>query len=365
MSPRLRRILAQIGSFVLAGVLLYLALRDVDFEAVAQALREADYFWLIPIVVITLISHVLRAWRWQVLLEALPLASAQESPRRISLKITFYSVMIGYMVNYAAPRMGEVARAANLAAKEKLSFSGAFGTVVVERILDSIVLLLGLVSVFFLLLDQLALVNALFITPAMDQFGKIPALALLGLMLGITLLVFLLYRYALQSEDSRLRLLWYRRVQPLWVSFKDGLATVLRSPRRVTLVFSTVALWFCYLLMAYLPFVLFNMTETFSLSLLDAWVIMMLGAVGIAIPSPGGIGSYHYITIQGLVVLYGVAQAEAASYAVLVHGGQMILYIGVGFLCLLLQGSSLGNLRQRTQAIQEEHHATDQSTLSR
>lgn len=362
MNPRLRRILAQIGSFILAGVLLYLALKGVDLDAVSKALREAHYLWLIPIVVITLGSHLLRAWRWKVLLEALPLATPEAAPHRISLKTSFYSVMIGYMVNYAAPRMGEVARAANLAAQEKLSFSGVFGTVVVERILDSIMLMLGLVSVLLLLFDQATHLNELFLKPVMDQLGEIPALALLGLMVAIILLVFAVYRYALHSEDSYLQLLWHHRIQPLWVSFKDGLATVLRSPHRAFLFFSTIGIWLCYLLMAYLPFLMFNMT---GISLLDAWGVMILGAVGIAIPSPGGIGSYHYITIQSLVVLYGVAQSAAASYAVLVHGGQMILYIVVGFVCLLLQGSSLGKLRRSTRAVQQEkHHATDQPTTT-
>ncbi|NBC16548.1 MAG: UPF0104 family protein, partial [Bacteroidetes bacterium] len=173
MTQRTRKWLAQIGSFVLAGVLLYLALRGVDFSAVGEALRTADYRWLLPLVVVLLLSHFLRAWRWQMLLEALP-SDADNTTHRVSLKTAFYSVMIGYMVNYAAPRLGEVVRSANLSRQERLPLSGVIGTVVVERILDVLVLALGLGSVAVLLLDRLGAVRELFVDPMLNQLGRLP-----------------------------------------------------------------------------------------------------------------------------------------------------------------------------------------------
>ncbi|MEX0746564.1 MAG: lysylphosphatidylglycerol synthase transmembrane domain-containing protein, partial [Rhodothermales bacterium] len=173
MSPQTRRYLAQAGSFVLAGTLLYLALRGVDLSQMVGALKRANYAWLVPLIAVTLLSHLLRAWRWQVLLKALP----ETESRNPSVATAFSSVMIGYMVNYAAPRLGEVARTANLARRERISFSGVFGTVFVERILDMIVLTGALASVFFLLLDRFAIVQELFIDPLYDQVGWIPALA--------------------------------------------------------------------------------------------------------------------------------------------------------------------------------------------
>ena len=351
MTQRTRKWLAQIGSFVLAGVLLYLALRGVDFSAMGQALRTADYRWLVPLVPVLLLSHFLRAWRWQMLLEALPPAEAERGPHRVSLKTSFYSVMIGYMVNYAAPRFGEVVRSANLSRRERLPLSGVIGTVVVERILDVIVLALGLGSVAVLLLDRLGTLNELFVAPIREQLGRIPAMGLLVAMLVVALLMALFVWRALQA-DSMIRRLWMDHVRPIAVSFRDGLATILRAPRRLGLVVSTLAIWFCYLLAAHLPFLLLNMAEPFGLSLLDSWSIMLLGAIGIAIPSPGGTGSYHFITIQTLVVLFSVSQSAAATYAVFVHGAQLILYVAVGFLCMVLQGSDLATLKETTEAAQ-------------
>jgi uncharacterized protein (TIRG00374 family) len=297
-------------------------------------------------------SHWLRAWRWQVLLEALPPKHPKVVPQSVSRTTAFYSVMIGYMVNYAAPRLGEVARTANLASQEKLSFTGVLGTVVVERILDMLVLLFGLASVFVLLYDRFAAIHDLFLKPIQDRLGEGSVWILLALLIGVTVVLGLLFLGLLRRKESRFAQFWSRRVAPLLISFKDGLATVLRSQRRLFLAGSTAGIWLCYLASAYLPFLMFGMTKTFDLSLLDAWSIMMLGAIGVAIPSPGGVGSFHYITIQTLVLLFEVDQASAATYAVFVHGGQLVLYVAVGFICILLQGSSLGALRVATQVAQ-------------
>lgn len=351
MTQRTRKLLAQVGSFLLAGVLLYFALRGVDFQAVGEALRTADYRWLLPIVVILLLSHVLRAWRWQMLLEALPAEDDQAEPRRVSVKTAFYSVMIGYMVNYAAPRLGEVARSANLARQERLSFTGVVGTVVVERIVDVVVLALGLGSVVWLLSDRLGVLNTVFLAPLRAQLGRIPALLLFLLGLAALSLVALLAWHIARSEElSALRRLWTHRVRPLAVSFRDGLATLIRTPRRAGLIVSTVLIWLCYALAAYLPFLMLNLAAPYGLSFVDGWCIMLLGAIGVAIPSPGGIGSFHFITIETLVNLYAVPHADAAAYAVFVHGAQMILYIAVGFVCILLQGASLRSVTAEASA---------------
>lgn len=362
MSQRIRRLLVQAGSFVLAGLLLYMALRGVDFEAVAEAFRTADYRWLAPLVVIAMGSHVLRAWRWQVLLEALPPEPPHTASRLVSLKTSFYSVMIGYMVNYAAPRLGEVARTANLSAREKLRFSSVFGTVVVERALDVVVMGGALLVTLLLLFDRLAFLDEWFIGPLRVQLEHIPTGAWAALVGGLTALGALacwVYRRAMRQESSALRGFLQTSVQPALRSFKDGLLTLVRSPRRGVLACSTLGMWGCYLLMAYLPLHMFGMTTSYELGLSEAWILMTLGAIGVSIPTPGGIGSYHYITIQALVYLFGVPEAPAASYAVLVHAVQLVLYTLVGGLCLALQGTSLRALRQtaRTAPDTAEEHA--------
>ena len=353
MSPRARSIVAQAASFLLAGVLLYLALRGVDLDEVRAALRHAEYVWLIPLTAVALLSHLVRAWRWRLFIRALPESGAQ-GREVVTTRAAFSSLMIGYMVNYAAPRLGEVARTANLSARTGLSFSSLFGTVFVDRLLDIFVLAAGLVSVFFLLLDRFSVVERLFVTPIVDQLGRVPALALVAIILVIAVLVFFVYRQVLRTGDSFIARFWSLRAAPVLASFKDGLMTLLRSRNRLEIAASTILIWFLYLLMAYLPFVVLGMAETYDLGLLDSWSIMLLGAVGVAIPSPGGVGTYHYITIQTLVHLYMVDAAPAATYAVLGHAAQLVLYVATGALCLVLQGSNIRALRRRTMEAQEE-----------
>ena len=335
MTARTRRRLAQGGSFLLAGVLLWLALRGVDLQTVWEALRTADYRWLAPLALLMLASHLLRAWRWVLLLRA---TDAPPKSRPATLRGAFYSVMIGYMVNYAAPRLGEAARTANLSARTRRPFSGVFGTVVVERLLDTAVLGLALVSTGLLLIDQLGVLNERFVTPALARLDAVPVSGLIVAGVGA------LAGGALVVWELRRRALWADYVRPTLRSFKSGLLSLGRTGRPWALTVSTAGIWVCYGLMAYLPLLILEMAGPYDLSLIDGWCLMALGAIGVAIPSPGGTGSYHYITIQSLVWLFAVPRAPAATYAVLTHGAQLVVYVIVGFACLLAQGRTLGDL---------------------
>ncbi len=352
VSLRLRNVLAQVGSFLLAGGLLYLALRGVDLDAVGEALRTADYRWLAPLIAIALFSHLLRAWRWQVLLEALP---ALDGRQGAALGTAFSATMIGYMVNYAAPRLGEFARAGILARSEERSFSGVFGTVVVERVLDVVVLGLALLSVFALLWNRLAVLDEIFLAPAREQLVGLPLAVLLAAGAVLAALAFLAYALLARRTDGSF---WEERVRPVLTAFAEGLRTLMHTRRPGIILVSTLAMWACYTLMAYLPLHILHLAVPYDLTLLDAWALMVLGALGVLVPAPGGTGSYHYITIQALVYLFGVPETPAASYAVLTHGAQLVLYTLVGLLCLLVQGYSLRGLRRTTRAAVQQADAS-------
>ena len=305
MTPRLRTRLVQLGSFVLAGVLLYLALRGVDLQAVTESLRTADYRWLVPLIGVLLASHLLRAWRWRLLLEALP-PSREATPdgaraaSHVRLGTAFASLMVGYMVNYAAPRLGEVVRSAALSRRTSLPFTGVVGTVVVERIVDVAVLVLGLATVPFLLGDRLDTLEALFVAPVADRLAGLPLAVLAGLGVGFLALMGLVtWQLVRAQSESWFRRMWQQHARPLALSFSSGVATLVRSPHRAGLILSTLLIWGCYWLAAYFPFRLLGMTEPFGLAPADAWSLMLLGAIGVAIPSPGGVGSYHFITPSG------------------------------------------------------------------
>jgi hypothetical protein len=346
VSARLKTALALAGSFALGGGLLWLALRGVDFSGVGAAFRAAAWGWLVPLLGVALASHVLRAWRWVILLDTL----AAEG-RGATLGASFGATMIGYLVNYAIPRGGEVVRAANLASRSGLPFAGVLGTVVLERVLDVAVLAVALLSVAALYWDRLGVVREALAGEARAALAGLAeppwALAVVGLVVTAVALAGLA------------AWVWRRRVAPregaapgpgrvlgALRQFRDGLTALARVRRRGALVGSTLAMWGCYALMAEIPLRMLGITAAYGLSLADAWAAMNAGAIGVAIPAPGGTGSYHYAVVQALGLLSGVPGTPAATYALLTHAAQLVLNAAAGFGSLLAQGIGLAALRR-------------------
>ncbi len=344
MPPRLRSALLLVGSLALGGGLLWLALRGVDFGGVARALETADWAWAVPIVLATLASHALRAWRWTLLLGALPEAP-KNAPRKL-FGLAFASTMIGYLINAVVPRGGEVARAGNLAARSPIPFAGAMGTVVVERIVDVIMLALALLSVGVLYRTELVALVPL-VTQRVDGLlgGRDPLpllLAAAGLVVVTATLAFVAWhwrqrirRRTAPAEGAARR----GRLASGLGQFRDGLASVARLERRGAFVASTLGIWGCYLLMSDLPLRMLGLSAQYGLSMADAWAVMNVGAIGMALPAPGGTGSYHYAIVQALGLLFHVPETPAATYALLTHAAQLALFTVVGVAALLLQGA--------------------------
>jgi len=345
-SNRIRTWLFNGGSLVLAAALLYLAFRGIRLDALTEAFRTANYWWLVPLVVLVILSNVMRVVRWQLLLQTLPPRAYREGATLapVGFMTAFASTMIGYMANYVAPRAGEFARTGHLALKQKLRFSSVLGTVVVERILDTAVLLLALGTGLWYVRDRLGTLideAALRVPPWTEDIAfwgaVVFSVAALGAMLGA---------WFLPHITRRIRA-WYRLVvRPVLRHFGDGVDTLRATRHPWAVVGTTVGMWGGYLLMAYIPFRMLHIAVPYDIGLADAWALMAIGALGLLVPAPGGLGSFHYITIVALAALYSVPEAPAASYAVLTHASQLVFYTGAGALCLAIYGTGLRELRE-------------------
>ena len=349
MSPRLKSVLAFAGSLLLGGGLLYLALRGADFVAIREALRSGTWGWLAPLFVVSVASVAIRAWRWRLLLNALP--SEDDAPSApVTFQTAFISVTIGYLVNYAAPRLGEFARAANVSSRTNRSFPAVFGTVVAERVLDVLTLALALLSVALLYGSRLDGIWDAFGAGIASTTEALPALSL-GMVLGLVIVTLALGSLTWVIVH-RARAGLGGRLLGLADQFRKGLVALLRLRQRGALLLSTALMWGCYALMADIPLRLLGLSETYGLSLLDAWALMAVGAVGMSLPSPGGAGSYHYATVLALTVLFGVAASPAAAYAVIGHAAQLLFYCVAGVVALLWQGPSLTAIRRSAESAQ-------------
>ena len=352
MTLQFKRFLAYTLSFVIAGGLLFLALRGVDIDELREALATASYIWVIPLFVITMISHLLRAWRWQILLDALPDQQRSGELKKVSLRTAFLSVMIGYLINFLVPRLGEIVRAGNLSRQEGLRFSGVLGTVVVERVIDVAFLALGMLSLGFLFSDQLVFFQERIMDPTVDLATTISPVWMLVGLVGLTMGGYFAFRSINLAHSPRF-LRVRRKATSIINAFKDGMLTITRAQHRIALIASTVLMWICYTFMAYLPLVMLGMHTSYNLDMTAGWSLMVFGAMGMAVPSQGGIGSFHIVTKLALVNLYMVDEGPAFTYAILTHGLPMILYIIVGVLAFFVQGLSLRSLTSPTADLNE------------
>lgn len=339
MNAKRRALVVRVGSFFLAFLLLWLSLDQVDFEALMGVFAGAQYGWLLPVIIALLASHAVRAWRWNLFLEGLP---QTETVRKPTFGEAFGAVMVGYMVNYVAPRVGEVTRPALLSKRTGLPFSSVLGTVVVERIVDVVVLALGLLFLPLALgpqlrpfLDLVAFPDPIFLWPSL-----------------VTVLVSGGMVWLFRPMIVRmLRPFWARtpiqRVIPLVQQFMAGLKSVRSSPYRGRIVLSTLTIWALYVVAAWMPFRFLGLSwyPTWT----EAYAIMLLGALGFLVPTPGGVGAYHYVIILVLTRLYALGADEAAAYAVFSHGAQMVLYTLVGALCLFALGFSFRSVPSNVQ----------------
>ena len=334
---RLRSLLPVVASLALAVGLLWLALRGADLGEIGPALAGGAWGWALPFVVVSVLSVVIRAWRWGLLIGALP------GRPRAGLRLTTASVFIGYLVNYAAPRLGEVARTANVARGSDATFSGVLGTVVAERVLDVVALALALGAVALAYGGRLSGMGDAAVAGVRDVLASVPAgvvwaLAAAALALAVAGAWWLRRRPAAEAGPSLLD------------AFRDGLASLVRTGRPVALVGSTAALWACYVVMSDLPLRLLGLSGAYGLGPAEAGAVMAVGGVGMALPAPGGTGSFHYATVQALTVLFAVTATSAATYAILVHAAGVVFYCAGGVLALVWQGTTLGDVRAEAEA---------------
>jgi len=294
-------------------------------------MSSANFMWIPLVVGVTLISHWIRVIRWHAMVTVI----GEQSASQITIRYLFASVMIGYMINYALPRAGEIARCTYVSVRKKISFSALLGTVVAERVADTLVLFLGLLFTGFLLRERFHII--------LDRLS-LPSLSWVWIFLGCIVFVLTI------SMSLRLKALEgsYTRLKNLLKKFLHGFRTVYQTPLRWRLIWTTLVMWLLYGLMAYIPLVMFDLHVNASLTYWDAMAIMFIGALGMIVPTPGGAGSFHYITILTLTSLYGTDPSGATAYAIFLHGAQLILYLTIGGLILIFRpGAKFGKTSNR------------------
>lgn len=309
---------------IAAGLLFYMY-RDFDFaEAKRIFLHEMNVWWLVASLVPITLSHVMRGLRWLITLE--PLGYRPKKSDCID------AIFIAYAANIVVPRVGEVSRCAVLSKYDRVPFSKALGTLVAERLVD---MLLVLVFVCVMLLTQLDVFASLFMQTGTNE-GALTALlsspktyviGVLGAVLCVVMWMWL--------RKTRL----YAKVKQALHGFIDGLLSLKTMNRKGLFILYTIGIWVGYFMEFYLAFFCFPFTA--ELSVVQALVIFAAISLAIIIPTPNGAGPWHFVVIT-MMMMYGVSQMGASSFALIVHTFQTL-----GVMCLGAYGWVSLQMRNR------------------
>ncbi len=312
----------------LAGVFLWASFRQVSLSELQSSVEQVKPFWLIVSTVILVLLNLVRARRWQVLI--VPVS------KEISIWRGWMAIMIGYAGNNLLPRAGEFLRVLALKRGKDLSVSALLATVVVERIVDMLALMILLAGVLVAFQEE---ISVLF--PWIEDAGLLVFFASL-LLLVIFAVLSVHGDRALARLDRGLgvisRSLATRVVGTLRAFFR-GMGAVKTRTGYVEITVTTVILYAGYVLIVYLPFLSFDFDSRYGLGFSAALVVTVMATIGIILPTPGGAGTYHYFCSQTLHHLYGVSLPEALAFATVVHGIAYFTFIligGPGLLALLI-----------------------------
>ncbi|MDX1671678.1 MAG: lysylphosphatidylglycerol synthase transmembrane domain-containing protein [Balneolaceae bacterium] len=309
-------------TLLLGGLFLWLAFRNVRLQEVWEFARNIQFGWLLPFAVVTFLSHVVRAERWRLLIE--------HEKEELDLFALISAVMVGYMTNLVAPRVGEVARPVYAAKREGLSSSKLIGTIVLERIIDitTMGVLMAVVAVY--LVSDVALLSQIFGEETVRFFSEGLNMAewLWGLLFLLLFLAggYLSWKLITWLGDRYENIqYWIDRARQGLLMFKEGILSARKVQRWGYFLVLTALIWLGYTLMSYIPFWMFDLQETYQLGFLDALTITVISAIGISIPSPGGIGTYHYFVKQTLIVLFAVPAVTSLAYATITHAAMVLI----------------------------------------
>jgi hypothetical protein len=323
MVKKLKSLVQYLLIIGLTGMLLYFSLGALDdgsdtgkFERLKTAWNASDKFFLIAMVVVTMISHLVRAIRWNMLLKT--------SGQPAKLAHTFLSLMVGYLVNLVIPRGGEVSRSLNLYKLEAIPVEVSFGTVIVERIIDIIFLVALIMLSFWIEWDKISVfINTINIPAGPDGLGIPRSVYFVLAFVAICLLLLFIFR-----KNQKLR--------SFLSGFKKGVFSVFQLQQKVLFLFYSALIWLLYFAASYLVMLAFEQTAVLGMG--AVLTIFAISAIAMALPLPGGTGSYHTLVPLGLVTLYQIGKPDAVALVFIFHALQTLTLIISGIISLLVTG---------------------------
>jgi len=293
-------------------------------KEIIHSMGQANYAWIAFAILLGILSHFLRSVRWKMLMEPMGYKPSTSN--------VFFAVMIGYLANLALPRLGEVSRCGILTRYEKIPFNKSFGTVIAERTVDMILFLLLFFANLFIQSERLYVyVQTRIYVPLEAKFNYTVdftgylTYAVIGLTLLFLVILLLLWKRIKRSS-------FFLKIKNLLLGFLEGIKSVYKVRNPFLFGFYSLAIWFLYLLMAYLVF--FSLPATSRLGLDAGLAVLIFGSIGIMLVQ-GGIGIYPAIVAETLI-LYSITNTTGYAMGWLIWSSQTLTLIVMGVLSLIL-----------------------------
>lgn len=322
-----RRILSGILKYVIPLVisvgLCYLLFTGIDFKEMIEIVRrDCDYKWIVAALGLSLFSYVFRALRWGIQLQALGI--------KVPLFYLVLSMFGTYAVNLVFPRLGEVWRSGYIAQRQDAPFTAVFGSMVAERLADTITVALVTLLAF-------GVASSALVSYFNDNTGVIDAVKslLFSPWLWLAVIACILGLWWLLRHKTANRMI--ARVQKAFRELWAGFAVIVKMPGKGRWLVWTVCVWTCYFSQMAIAFKAFPATEgvmtTYGLG--AVLVTFALSSISMGVPSNGGIGPWQWAVIFALGI-YGVASSTAGAFANVVLGSQTILQIILGIFTFIM-----------------------------
>lgn len=306
---------------ILGGAILYWMYRDFDFQSIRHVLTdEMNWWWMWLSFPFGILAQAFRGWRWKQTLEPLG-----EKPRT---SVALYSIFLSYAASLVVPRIGEFTRCGVLKRWDGVSFTKALGTVVTERAVDSLIVLIMTALIFTTQIP----VFLNFFSRTGTRFDEI-----FGMFTTTGYLVTAICGFAalIGLWVFRKRLTIHDKIKVTVQGIFEGVLS-LRGVKNVPLfLFYSVAIWMSYFLHYYLTFFCFD--ATYNLGITCALVTFIVGSIAVLVPTPNGAGPWHF-AVKTMLILYGVADNDALYFVLIVHTVQTLLVILLGIFAWIALG---------------------------
>ena len=316
-----KKIFSVLKYIVFLGIGLYLVwwqigkMTNVQKTEFIDSLKNMHYWYIVPVVLMGILSHISRAIRWQILIGPMGYKPSTAN--------SFYAVCCGYLANLFVPRAGEILRCTLLSRYEKIPFSKLVGTVIVERIIDLLSYFLIIVITFLIQIKTVTGFIQDKIRAISDGEQSLPLWTKLTVVAGVIIVLLLAAKLVFSKFKGHALM---DKVKKIIHGLMEGFLTIMKLKKKKAFIGHSIFIWAMYLLQVYVGFS--ALSQTSHLGIEVAFSVLSLSTLAMII-SPGGIGAFP-VAVQQVLLIYNV---DNISFGWLVWGVNTIIILVLGMAC--------------------------------